>query len=779
MKIMNNHHISTCRTFAVSAFLSASLALAAQLPADTVQLPADTVQSSADAGYIAIDSTMNALDYVLQRPAPRHLFPEKKPFDHLNIGIEAGADWMRTTDGIIGADGGNKIGFRIAVTAGDWFTPVHGWRLSLGAGRHYGLNRFQPTFFSLAADYMMNMSALLRGDNPYRRFEILGTAGIELELLHRHNYKVWGAAGIRLGLQPRFYITQSTYMYVEPRIGIFTDKMDRGTTWHRYDWNAQLVLGLGYRIGTPRIPRFIDNSLWIDHSFRDNMFVGLTAGPNYLGNRLVDFKDHIGSNAGVFIGKWFTPSSAARLSITAAEMFEPGYGYRGAGMADIDYMWNINSSMNGYDPDRKGDVNLILGLSGAYITDSGTRIYPGFHFGIQGVWNVSHTVGLFVEPSLRIFGRKFSYSYPSAASFLTSINVGLVYRFPGSEAYRRWKQSFDYSDFLDCKRYFFDLTGGVFMRFKDWAPNFKANLAFGKWFTPQSAWRIRGEYAQISHGKMCRTASIGADYMLGLTTLAFGYDDYRPFELNVFAGLRGGIAHYNYGKNKFIYGAEFGVQGRIRMSDNFDFLIEPTFGVIRIPEYTPRKFVREGTLKVGVGYRIGRTKSGEGESVCDDTDNFVNLSVGPGIYAETERALNHKLPRGLCWSGAASAGHWFNEVSGLQAGLGYEFITREVESTISLGHFNVDYMLNLTGLFTGNRNGRFSFSVFGGPGICWRNDNDRLAAVVRAGIETRFRLNSRLDFTLRPTFNLWTSQIGGSYYFGGAGLMPIGISYRF
>ena len=69
------------------------------------------VAAYASAGEpVAIDSTMNALDYVLQRPAPAEKFAHKRFGYHLFISAEAGPDWMRTNTNLTGAS--SKTGYR-------------------------------------------------------------------------------------------------------------------------------------------------------------------------------------------------------------------------------------------------------------------------------------------------------------------------------------------------------------------------------------------------------------------------------------------------------------------------------------------------------------------------------------------------------------------------------------------------------------------------------------------------------------------------------------------
>ncbi|MCM1520683.1 MAG: hypothetical protein NC098_07850 [Lachnoclostridium sp.] len=727
------------------------------------------------------DSTMNALDYTLQRPLPARKFENKKFGDHLFISVEGGPDWMRTKVGEIGADPG-KSGFRAGFTIGDWITPVHGLRLTLDYGQHSGMDRLKPFFGSIGVDYLMNFSSLLRDYNPSRRFELVGFAGIEAEGLYRQGHDLWGAFGVRFGLQPRVYLTNSTYFYIEPRFGVYSDGLDDYKTWHKYDWNASLMFGFGYRLNAGRGYR-VDNSLFIDNCFRDNLFVGFSGGLNIVDTSTADLRPRIGGAGSVFIGKWFTSASALRLSATGLELREENYPRRWAGMIDIDYMWNINSSMNGYDPDRKLGVNFLFGVSGAFRTASGNKIYPGLHVGVQGVWNVSPYVGIFIEPQLRMFSRSMSPSHSQPTTFLPALTLGVAYNFRGTEAYRKYRQTFDYNEFLNSERYFFELKGGVQMRSRQWVANYALEGGFGKWFTPESAWRVRGRYAQLNEqASRFRSVTVGGDYILSLSTLAAGFDDSRIFDLDAFAGLELGVAHYNGGKNSIIFGPELGLTGRFRVSPSVEIMLEPSVAVSRIPNYMSRNFNPEARIMAGLSYRLGRSKAEKRGNLFGLDDAFVSFTVGPNVYSETMLNDNGNM---ISWSADATAGYWFDDISGIQGGLSYDLINRHRATDLYVGYLHVDYMLNLTGLFTGDREKKVSISAFAGPGFGWSNrSNGNLSPVGRIGLEARVRLTDRLDFVASPNVSFWLPRLvvdGGhnNHHFAGTGSLPVGVSLRF
>lgn len=729
----------------------------------------------------ALDSTMNALDYVLQRPAPSERFAAKRFGDRLFMTIEGGPDWMRTNSGITGAS--SKTGYRARLTIGDWITPVHGWRVGISAGRHFGVNDTKPYFAGLSVDYLMNLSALLRKDNPGRRFELIGLMGIEGQALHREGHKMWAAGGFRIGLQPRLYLTRSTYMYVEPRIGIYTDGLDDVKTWHKYDWNASVMVGLGYRMngGTGL---HVDNSLFIGEHFRDNLFVSVGGGVQALGNSTNNLRDRISGYGTFSVGKWFSAPAGLRLSLSGSEIREPRSDRRWSAIADIDFMWNLNSALSGYDPDRKIETNVVLGASGAYVSGQGKKFHPGLHAALQGIWNVSQSVGLYLEPQVRVFGRNISSHPSSRVTLMPGVNIGLIYRFRGSDEYNSYKSTFNYEDFLGSRRYFVDLLGGVFMRSRKWHPNGVVSLGFGKWFTPESAWRVSGEYASISESSSYRSLALSTDYMCSLSTLAGGFDDTRGFDLDAFVGLTAGAAHYNRGRNSLVWGPRAGLRGRISVSPAVDIIIEPQAQVLSIPHYR-HKYNPEFRVLAGVSYKLGRRSQamkGESNLITEEKPrNFVNLSGGPMLFSETVFSSN---VRKVSWGGEISVGRWLTDASGLQLGLNYDFIHRNRRQDVAIGTVKLDYMLNFTALFNDDDSRRFDIVPMIGIGYGWSDrDNGHHSVALDAGVRASYRVTDRLYVTLTPTVTAWQPKLNGgagnTHHFIGVGRLPIGVSYRF
>lgn len=295
-------------------------------------VPAMATSVQNDNHFKAIDSTMNAMDYLLQKPDPNEKFESKKFGDHLFISAGGGLDWTRGSENSLGQH--DKFGYRFGISMGDWITPVHGWKVGFEAGKHYGVNKSQPNFVAIEADYLMNLSSLLRGYSADRRFELLGLAGVEVEGVFADGKKKM-AAGVHLGFQPRVYVSPTTYLYLEPRLGAYTDGIDMADTWHKYDWNASVMLGIGFRMN-PISGFRVDNSAFVNERFGDNIFFGANLSGHALLRTWNNIGDRLGATGGLFVGKWFSATSALRLSGNCGVLNSLSTNHHWVAIGDID-----------------------------------------------------------------------------------------------------------------------------------------------------------------------------------------------------------------------------------------------------------------------------------------------------------------------------------------------------------------------------------------------------------------------------------------------------------
>ena len=384
------------------------------------------------------NNQFNGLDYTLQKPAKNERYAKKKFGDHLFISGEAGLILDRSAGSLFATPG---LGLRAGLTVGDWFSPVHGMRVGLNAGLHNGLAGVNPYFVGLSADYLMNITSLLHKDNPVRMFELIGVAGGEYQLLYRTGN--WShAGGFRLGMQTRFNFSPLTFFYLEPRIGIYSDGIDGIKTWMRYDWEASLMAGLGYRLLSDPVRRkapFFGADQGFFVSVEGGMATTLTSGSGLLLDP--------GATAMLSIGNRFTSVSSLRLSGLMRYLKTDELYNKSSFGLQLDYLFNLHALFGGYDPSRLFEMSGVLGAgfhSVAVDDKLHTRWSAGA--GLHGEFRLSDHWAVFVEPRVDVFSNESWKDGLSAVDPLPSVLAGFTYR-PVSPSFNRSAREEDAFDF--------------------------------------------------------------------------------------------------------------------------------------------------------------------------------------------------------------------------------------------------------------------------------------------------------------------------------------------
>ena len=124
-------------------------------------------------------------------------------------------------------------------------------------------------------------------------------------------------------------------------------------------------------------------------------------------------------------------------------------------------------------------------------------------------------------------------------------------------------------------------------------------------------------------------------------------------------------------------------------------------------------------------------------------------------------------------------------VSGMEIGLGYDFIAPHTSKTLCLGTAHVDYLLNLTSLLEPDPDRRFHLIASLGTGIGWSNYNSDggIGWVVEGGLQFRWNVSRSFDLFAEPSMTLWDDKlydyIPNTHHFIGVGRISLGTAYRF
>lgn len=216
----------------------------------------------------------NAMDYLLQHPRVSKCFANKHFGDRLFLEGGAGLTFS-------GTESTSDIsvptpGLMFNVAAGDWLTPEHGVRIGVEGG-YFNKIGFRSKFGGISVDYLLNFTALCQYPEyeKAKPFEIYGVAGMNLYGVRNagNNAFAWGT---HLGLRGQLRLSDYTYLYVEPRAGLYSENLFRMDTWRKYRLAASLSAGVGYRLQghRPGGEKYEDSG-----SFFDDMFFSVAGGP--------------------------------------------------------------------------------------------------------------------------------------------------------------------------------------------------------------------------------------------------------------------------------------------------------------------------------------------------------------------------------------------------------------------------------------------------------------------------------------------------------------------
>ncbi|MDE7438308.1 MAG: hypothetical protein K2M93_07465 [Muribaculaceae bacterium] len=533
-------------------------------------------------------SGFNALDHVLQKPLGNPSFPEKeKGFGkHIYFGFNAGGSYINNN-----LFGSWRPAYTFGAHVGGWFTPVHGLRLTGNYGRasFHGGN---GTFGTVRADYMMNLSSLLYGYDPNRKFELLTGTG----LMYQHtvlNGSHGNDLGLAASLQMRFNLNKSFYLFVEPEMAVLggTGFRAESPLTHMHTELA-LNVGLGYRILTGR-QRKAGSTRFVQ-SPDDNMFYGLSAGLFTFNNPDASMSP----TASLFIGKMFSSTSGLQLTGRYGHIHNAEYSsHKNFGVASLDYVLNLNNAFAGYRPNTLFQVALNVGP--AMAMDQNTHsFYGGFHAGLTGTFRLSPNWGIFVSPNIYAFSNRVTEKIGVGKRPMVAIDLGV--RYTVGDFTRRFKNhSFDPSE--SVPRWFVNVGGGAGMRFRFGTHTvYDAFVGVGRRFSPISSWRVNFEYGGMNDYDYTRFTG-GIDYLTSITTAMYGYKEDRLFDLQAVAGIFGGATKLD-SDMKGTFGIKAGFQANFRINRNFGVYLEPQMLAVYGP-YTNEYMHWAPDARVNVGLK--------------------------------------------------------------------------------------------------------------------------------------------------------------------------------
>lgn len=651
----------------------------------------------------------SALNHMLQRPRVSKLYKHKRPFDHLFVDAGVGLNGMGTSSTRLGAQG--------AFSLGDWITPEHGLRLNVNGGVWKVLDK-KVKFADLSLDYLLNITALSQPGTYYtpRRFELMGIVGAEWAW-SRHEGNWQNGLGVHIGLRGQWALSNFTYAFLEPRIGLIDDQVSQVETWHGYRPYGNVVMGLGYRLPESRLKNSYEG-----HGFSNGLFFSVMGGPAFLANsHPTTWDDRFGGRAMVSVGKWFDAFNALRLSANATSIhqYNSTNNLKAIGL-QLDYMANLHNIFGGLNPNRKFWVNLVAGVSYNRSADKSHVADNAFGVGggLQANIKLARGLALSLEPRIDLYGQHYA---PRTSSFdnhdmTASFLAGLTYTYND----RRAAQVKDVDDIHHSS---ITLVGGLANRLnylsngKMYAPI--GRISFTRWYAPAFAWRANAQ--GMMRGKRVMgynfaQAVVGADWMADLTALSCGYDRSRVLSFKTIAGFSLGLDYAKKGKHATYFSPDVhaGGQMAVRVSDNLHIVAEPQVAYEFSQRLKPSHVGRfVPSLAVGLEYSMHRNGATSKPVSMPDKPHFVSAAIGTGLYTGNYGEM-HPLNNRFSFVGEVAYGQWLNGVSGVHAAISNTTVQRaRGKGNQNITSLSAGYMMNIKSAVTGESTDNDVFHLTG------------------------------------------------------------------
>ncbi len=680
----------------------------------------------------------------------------------------------------------NYVGGSAFAGVGRWLSPFSGVRL-LGKAAifKYPATKSKISSVGAQADYLLNLNNVFYGYTPDRAFELIAVGGASYDFVK--NQENTNVLGLGAGLQASIKLSRDINFFFEPRINFYPDKYYAIGPNGEDKTRVNFLINTGFQLTSNPSRAASPQESSADNSFLDNTFFGIAFGLNSPIRQASFYKNDVDPRMAGYIGKWFTNTSGVRLSADIGKLWEsrkkPSAKIATIG---VDYLWNITSFMNGYDPDRTFE---LIGAAGANIAFRSStfnhRSYLGGELSLQGLWNVTPSFGLFIEPQLRIYPNEFSEGsihmakLDGVAAVMAGVNIRL------KDVSREQKRLF----LKEEKNHtFFSFSAGTNLLAThirhDNAYGISGQMAFGKWYTPVSAWRIglNGEYRQENRIKYLYGGA-EADYMVSISNILFGYDPDRRLDLNAFTGVNLGM-DYERKKVGFAPGLSAGGQVVFKATPNLDLFVEPKATLRRTFRTNPRNEVMPmANLQIGLNYTLSPNKISHSQDFATDDHSsyFISANLGIGAYSGSFASGSSKNPFGYY---GIAVGKRMTPVSYVRIGLGRKEFDNARKEDINVTTISADYLPNLSTLAGGYDQDR-KFEILGVIGANMNFASKKGADSTtplgfKLGMQTKFNLSKKLDFTLEPTFNLYNKSLdkSDSRRYKATGEFTVGINYK-
>lgn len=550
-----------------------------------------------------------------------------------------------------------------------------------------------------------------------------------------------------------------------------------------------------------------------NNKFKDNLFFSVMFGLQKIApNGDASFDG--GTNIGLGVGKLFTPTSAARLSLNIAQngrfIGKPLNRY-GIG---IDHLYNVTSYIMGYDPNRRLELSTVEGIGVQWASlDKESKMAMDLHLGLQMKIHLNPTFDVFLEPQVGIGTRSLNLAPANerAYNIFYGLSAGVRYIML-DKGFIKTKE-----DVKLGTSGFWSIGTGAQMHLSDLEGSGigpSMNIALGRWLMPGVGFRVSGTFstntwhlanyeANEKEGtpayRCYETSSyIGARGEVMFDPIMFfkKYDDEEKFKMKLFVGGEFGKMskeNRNLPIRRAYKGLTGGLQVGYRIQDDLLVYIEPhyTSANYSIP-YTnvdaSKKFT-DNLVSLNVGLEFGtpvisRKETTKAFREFFESQLFVGGSVGFNYPIHSKRFQENSY---IDYQASAFVGYNLTPIHG--ASLNFDINRVSMDMETGYRQFNMisaalNYRFNIINGIQGYiPDKRIDVNMLIGPVITMRknakenilggvydpfNENttvytntedNKICIGGEFAIETTYNINEKIGVFLKPQIRLYPHDI--------------------
>ncbi|MBQ7539761.1 MAG: hypothetical protein IJT13_01400, partial [Bacteroidaceae bacterium] len=653
---------------------------------------------------------------------------------------------------------------------------------------------------NLTLDYLLNFTAIgsARYEN-FAPFEIYGLAGIDVNYGQYHTNdeaKVEKAKGLgmHVGIRGQYHLSDYTYLYLEPRVGLLQDILVSGNeSPYGYRPVVSLSAGMGYDLLQRGVRRKVTNvDIW-NKNFFNRIFVTAFGGPQLLVTTAVgNFKDDIGVRGGIGFGKWFSPALGLRFIGAMAVNKDHVSGYKmKAFTGSAELMWNMHQTFGGYNPNRKYWVNAVMGPSLTFFSkENGIGRVFGFGAGLQPTFSLAGGgLELYLEPRLDLYEKDYaefhgiSHNWKLVGSMLAGFNItngSLLTRKEVRERNHAFKnlRFFDNMFVEASVGLNTTLNGAEVAKGKNLMPIYE--IAFGKWFSSVSGVRLRAQAGILnipinwdnpSDETRMKHIGLGLDYLFNFSNATTGYSPERGID---FIGVAGIDLTGHTGRWTPSFGVHVGAQALWRLNGMYALFVEPRAYIYDdnyLERTTNSQLKKDVILSFSGGLHVD-LRGYESKREFDlynggENPHFVTFAGGLTTHGGQMSDWHN-----YGFTGRIGFGRWFSPISAwrttLQVSLFKKMNFDGIPVTYSKAKLGFDYIIDASAFTYGYNPERF-FSLrplLGATiGTNYLRSEGTLAFDVHAGLQLALRVSKYFEIFGEGVlaYELHTNPLGNTF----------------